>query len=276
MDVALASILKISTMNYKLAILILFSSSLIWSQETVMVEYEFYQNGVRNRSNLIFNKEESSFTVLRDSMNFDKKHKVLEESEDYRRTIILSGREVLRKIYKHQDSDKYLIYSPKFKDKQEIKMYDTPPAIEWNIIKKDVKTILGYDCFRAEGEFRGTNLIAYFTPSIEVNIGPEKFGGLPGLILEIYEKGTTNLNSIKAHKIILHTNASIERQELDNSYVDFQSCTIKFLEDSRKKFKDMHQKAMTSMPRGVRVELKEIERKGFEKVYEWEEKEKGN
>jgi|GEM_PF-5952847 len=38
----------------------------------------------------------------------------------------------------------------------------------------------------------------------------------------------------------------------------------------------MHQKAMTSMPRGVRVELKEIERKGFEKVYEWEEEEKGN
>ena len=49
------------------------------------------------------------------------------------------------------------------------------------------KEILGYPCFKAECDFRGRHWTAWFTMQIPVKDGPWKFGGLPGLILEMEE-----------------------------------------------------------------------------------------
>ncbi len=53
---------------------------------------------------------------------------------------------------------------------------------EWEI-REDTKEILGYQCQRAECDFRGRNWVAWFTPEIPVQEGPWKLIGLPGLIL---------------------------------------------------------------------------------------------
>ncbi|KGO08779.1 hypothetical protein KS04_19695 [Elizabethkingia miricola] len=44
-------------------------------------------------------------------------------------------------------------------------------------------------CYKATAIFRGSNIVAYFTKEIPYPTGPYKFGGLPGLILEVYEEG---------------------------------------------------------------------------------------
>jgi GLPGLI family protein len=47
--------------------------------------------------------------------------------------------------------------------------------------------ILGHRCQRATCHWRGRNYIAWFAPDIPIRRGPWKFGGLPGLIMKIYD-----------------------------------------------------------------------------------------
>ena len=61
------------------------------------------------------------------------------------------------------------------------------PAINW-IILKDTQTIGGYLCKKAVTHFRGRYYEAWFAPDIPVSDGPWKLCGLPGLILEAYDK----------------------------------------------------------------------------------------
>ena len=61
-------------------------------------------------------------------------------------------------------------------------------AQKWEI-HDSTKTILDYQCQMATCDFRGREWIAWFTTDIPVSDGPWKFGGLPGLIMEAYDKG---------------------------------------------------------------------------------------
>lgn len=61
-------------------------------------------------------------------------------------------------------------------------------AQQWRITD-DEKMILGYTCQKADCYFRGRYWTAWFAVDIPVNDGPWKFGGLPGLIMEVYDLG---------------------------------------------------------------------------------------
>ena len=58
--------------------------------------------------------------------------------------------------------------------------YDEPfPEFSWEITG-DTAEVFGYDCIRAECDFRGRHWTAWFAPEIAVNEGPWKLRGLPG------------------------------------------------------------------------------------------------
>ena len=59
-------------------------------------------------------------------------------------------------------------------------------AIPWQFTDS-VKTVLGYECRRAEADFRGRHWIAWYTLEVPASSGPWKLGGLPGLICEAYD-----------------------------------------------------------------------------------------
>jgi GLPGLI family protein len=59
------------------------------------------------------------------------------------------------------------------------------PVQEWTLFDDSVKDISGYKCSRAECDFRGRKYIAWYSGEIAVADGPWKFGGLPGLIMEV-------------------------------------------------------------------------------------------
>ena len=62
--------------------------------------------------------------------------------------------------------------------------YDEPfPELSWEITG-DTAEVFGYDCIKAECDFRGRHWTAWFAPGIAVNEGPWKLRGLPGLILK--------------------------------------------------------------------------------------------
>jgi len=66
----------------------------------------------------------------------------------------------------------------KFLIKDEIKNYD------WKLTGEN-KTILGYVCQQAVWKDDSQEVTAWFAPQITVSTGPESFGKLPGLILEV-------------------------------------------------------------------------------------------
>lgn len=63
---------------------------------------------------------------------------------------------------------------------------ETIPVQDWEI-REDTVTIVGYLCQKATCRFRGRNYITWFSSDIPINNGPWKFGGLPGLILKVYD-----------------------------------------------------------------------------------------
>lgn len=66
---------------------------------------------------------------------------------------------------------------------------DNPPVIKWNLKYKETKKIGKYLCKKATAVFRGTDIEAYYTTEIPISVGPFKFKGLPGLILEVKTLG---------------------------------------------------------------------------------------
>lgn len=65
--------------------------------------------------------------------------------------------------------------------------------LEWKITN-EIKNIGIYLCYKAiaiEENHKKvkTEIVAWFTPSIPYSYGPKNYGGLPGLVLELIEKG---------------------------------------------------------------------------------------
>lgn len=61
------------------------------------------------------------------------------------------------------------------------------PNPHWDILT-DTRKIGGFDCKKAITHFRGREYEAWFTPDISISDGPWKLRGLPGLILEAYDR----------------------------------------------------------------------------------------
>ena len=60
------------------------------------------------------------------------------------------------------------------------------PLMQWTL-ESEKQTICGYQCQRATCHWRGRDYEAWFTSAIPLKSGPWKFGGLPGLIMMIYD-----------------------------------------------------------------------------------------
>jgi len=66
--------------------------------------------------------------------------------------------------------------------------YTEPIPVQNWVVSDDTLTVAGYLCQKATCRFRGRDYIAWFSNDIPVSNGPWKFGGLPGLILKVYDK----------------------------------------------------------------------------------------
>ena len=65
--------------------------------------------------------------------------------------------------------------------------YTEPAAAQKWTLTDERQTILGHECQRATCHWRGRDFVAWFAADIPVRLGPWSFGGLPGLILKLYD-----------------------------------------------------------------------------------------
>ncbi len=68
---------------------------------------------------------------------------------------------------------------------QKFLVEDSMRKIEWKI-SDEIRTIANYKCRKAVGKiFDSVYVVAFYTEDIMVSGGPEMFGGLPGMILQL-------------------------------------------------------------------------------------------
>lgn len=77
-----------------------------------------------------------------------------------------------------------LTVQDKFRDLYQYE--EVNPTFNWKL-ENGSKQILNYDCKKATLQYGGRMYTAWYTEEIPINNGPYKFGGLPGLILEIHD-----------------------------------------------------------------------------------------
>lgn len=87
------------------------------------------------------------------------------------------------------------------------------------------KTVMGHECQQAVCYFRGRHWTAWFAADVPVMDGPWKFGGLPGLIMEVYDMN-------RQHHFLING-----MQQEDNIPIRFGNFEKKnFVRIDRKKF----------------------------------------
>ncbi len=155
----------------------------------------------------------------------------LKEEEDAGYSWFSSEFIILRDLKKKKSKDLREEMGQKFLIEE-----DTP-RIKWKILN-EIKEIQGYLCMKAEttNPAKGQTIHAWFTDAIPVFGGPEGFGGLPGMILELDTNDGDAV--ISAKKIDLETpleelpfpkkmkGKKITYAELDQKIVKFISESI--------------------------------------------------
>ena len=109
------------------------------------------------------------------------------------------------------------------------------PSMQWTLESKK-QTICGYQCQKATCHWRGRDYEAWFTSAIPMKSGPWKFGGLPGLIMKIYD--TKHLYTWEAVSV---ENGSFPIYQLDE-----------------RRFKDSERKKVLKMQRDWNVKFHEL------------------
>jgi len=125
---------------------------------------------------------------------------------------------------------------------------DKSPKIEWKI-GKEKKEILGYNCVKAEGFFRGRLYTVWFAPDIALGYGPWKLNGLPGLILEAVDNN--NYFHYIATRISLNSEFAVPKVLQDKMSTETPITYKEFIRVEDDFFIDLRNKVKATYPKGT-------------------------
>ncbi|MFT3947479.1 MAG: GLPGLI family protein [Agriterribacter sp.] len=131
-------------------------------------------------------------------------------------------------------------------------VWDSLYNFKWELLS-DTMNILGQRCLAAKTDFRGRTYIAYYSTNYSTTEGPWKFGGLPGLILDV--KSTDNYIEYKAVKIIENYTGKVSIPNLNKfKFLDWNSFVTDYKKTVDKYIKLV--KSNENYPNGGSVVLK--------------------
>jgi len=128
-------------------------------------------------SKLTIRNDKSFFYMLATKNTYEK------EDDDKNITVKVDS---IFKVVKNE-KDGFLYFSDILFNKKEVFYKDSLQKMKWKI-SKEKKLIDSIQCVKAIASFGGRSYTAWFAPSIPIANGPWKMGGLPGLIVELYDE----------------------------------------------------------------------------------------
>lgn len=139
--------------------------------------------------------------------------------------------------------------------------------IRWKLTTEE-KKIGNVVCRKATGYFRGRDYEAWYAPEIPVSLGPWKFQGLPGLILEVYD--TQKNIFISAESIELPVSVS----ELPSTWLsegkEVEMITLQRSVELTDQQKDeIFRSIQAKLPRGAVFEMEDKKSSSIETNYEF-------
>ena len=183
----------------KINIILLFLSCVNLYSQNGYIEYGYIEafgignaQGPEYNAFLIFNKEKSYYVTAKDSLETTEKINS-QQSFENKEDSDLSGA-IYNGLKSSKDGDQ-VFFSAVDKNMYSTFYYDNVDYIKdgeiifaWTITN-ETKKIGKFNCSKATTSFRGRDYTAWFTNEIAVPFGPWKLNGLPGLIVEAYDKG---------------------------------------------------------------------------------------
>lgn len=89
-------------------------------------------------------------------------------------------------IYTENNRHNFYVWMPRYMERYNAYYTESVEKMDWKLHNEKMK-ICGYECQRATCHWRGRDFEAWFSTEIPVRLGPWTFGGLPGLILKLYD-----------------------------------------------------------------------------------------
>lgn len=229
-------------MGLRLFSLLVFNylSITLLAQEKLKIEYEVIPySETTKKSKLDITYITSKFElVVEKSISYYHDIPIInnEQNEKVGQGFSASFSASLNPVYKNTENRTYMEEAQIAEKKYLIK--DKLPQIDWKITK-ETKEIAGYSVLKATAilsdEYK-TKIEAWYSPKLNFKTGPDKFWGLPGIILEVqteinYEDGSkegmkylaTKIEVLKSNEKIktLNKGKEITRENFDKLQIDF-------------------------------------------------------
>jgi GLPGLI family protein len=202
------------------------------SMKNIMPEFNI------SKSQLLFSQDESMFS------NVETEPNIIEtagEEPGNRMVIRMMGQE--NETYKNYKQHKMIELRELGPKKYLIE--DALETFKWQL-KEDIKTIKGFNCKKAvTTNAENMEVIAWYTEEIPCPSGPENWGGLPGMILEL------DID----HGAVMYSAATIENN-LNKQTVKSPTAGKKI---SREDFMKMMKESIGAEGPGRRVIIREID-----------------
>lgn len=217
----------------KIVLLIVFSVpfSAKGQHRTVAVQYSFLTNGNRSQWKLEICGEQSFFERI-------KEHETLSADPNPKVMLKSTGTYFFVKNKKEQS----LRYT-EIINRKTFFVLDSLHPMKWRL-QQTQKKILGFNCNAATTVFRGRYFTAYYCPTLPVPDGPFKFGGLPGLILEVVSDDFEHI--YRAESINTFEPACLSQnfeKRKSESFIDFSDFGPLFIEEINAAVKKMKTQA---------------------------------
>lgn len=173
----------------KIFFIIILSNFIINAQEKSVIKYDFQdKNGYTCNSSLYIINNESIYKI-----EDTRSDGVQAENTAEGRFIVVMNDSISKVIYSNNEQS--IVRIPLYKN--EILYYATN-SYKFEFTGK-TKTFEKYNCQEAKLLLNGRKYSIWFTPDIEINYGPLKINGLPGLVVEVFEE--TNKTKITLRSI---------------------------------------------------------------------------
>jgi len=243
-----------------ITILIVFTTTVGHCQKSGKIDYSYIANGIEMESSLLFNENISLFNtkMYRSNKTVDVTTKENKEDESKSEMNIsmnpynsipddlglltnLETNSIIENIYYPQNVSGSL-YDTIFEK-------DLARIIKWEILE-ETKQINSFVCHKALGNFRGRTYTVWFTLDIPVSFGPWKLNGLPGLILEAYDKKNEYMFYVKKIELNNETVKINYQDFLNKKYVTPKENMEIFMKSMNKIDEEIMQKIRSKSPRG--------------------------